>query len=1033
MWIAVLGRVGRGYDSDSFRLMLDQQRMPSIVVWLDPDTGAGVTRWQPLPFGTWSHLCAVGDAGEGVLRLYVDGALAGQAAAESRPQATNDPFVLGSCLRPEGPCGGDHFVGRMDEVVLLRRALSPMEVRHYHASRADWGAALTGPTWPASTPGVDLSDAQPSLGDLRVTERGVPIDFEVLGARALADQAAALDEHVVAYWPLDGDATERSGRARDPAGDPVVGTFHGDWEPTLGRFGDEDGAIRFNGGSYLDTGFGLGVPADQSVTIEGWARADNEGPELREHILLGAHNQGYSPGHTIGLKCRSICGHGPAPDDPCVWAYLTGQPDPNNMTLLRPGSECHDGRWHHVALVQDGQSGTQSAYFDGRLYGTVRYHRRDVGADPSLYLGGHHGIGEDFDAPFRDGEAITVLDDVVIHDVARSDQYLRDRARPLPRVRFHVRTEPAPDARGRYRYLPYRLWWGDPARLPAATPQCGVIGPESGYIAWWRFDELPGGRVTDVTCRGLSGGTADGSPVSLASGPLGAAASFEAGATPLHLTVGDALAPPEGAPGYTLEVIARTDGADAVLLEQAWAGRRLAVSQVGGSFLCDVPHQVGFPGSERPAAADAWHHFACVLDPGAGLATAWLDHAADVQADLQAPLVFAGAADPLVLGADTAGARGLTGRIAELRVMSRPLTPAQMLHLELTLWRATPVLEPPCVDADGDGFDQCDPGPDCDDLDPLVFPGAAELCNDRDDDCDGETDEEEACVCGGTDCPDHPLGWPGRCNAQDHCEYAPPDDPLAAEIWVPPGAFTIGAPEGEADRRDVEWPTRDVQLVRGWFLGKYEVTVARYEACQSAGVCTAAEVSVPVDARAGLNTSGNGRADHPENGLQWDQADAFCAWLGGRLPSEAEWEYAATGPVHRRYPWGDAPEPTCEAPAVAVFNTNWVSSDTRGCGAGSTWPVDSRPAGASYVGALSMAGNVGEWVQDCDHVGVGHAGGPEDGSPWVEGCDSGGGNRVFRGACWWNAGHELRSAYRGFTGRVGQFDWIGVRCARDLP
>ncbi|MDY0063433.1 MAG: SUMF1/EgtB/PvdO family nonheme iron enzyme, partial [Myxococcota bacterium] len=143
--------------------------------------------------------------------------------------------------------------------------------------------------------------------------------------------------------------------------------------------------------------------------------------------------------------------------------------------------------------------------------------------------------------------------------------------------------------------------------------------------------------------------------------------------------------------------------------------------------------------------------------------------------------------------------------------------------------------------------------------------------------------------CGGTDCPAHPLAWPvAACNAQGLCEYRPAGGTLAeehqAEIFLPPGSFPMGSPAGEANRSSSEGPVHQVTFARGFFLGKYEISVARYEACQAAspGTCTVPTVADWDGGGWGVNRSPD-RRDHPQNGLTWEQARAYCAWTGARL------------------------------------------------------------------------------------------------------------------------------------------------------
>ena len=134
--------------------------------------------------------------------------------------------------------------------------------------------------------------------------------------------------------------------------------------------------------------------------------------------------------------------------------------------------------------------------------------------------------------------------------------------------------------------------------------------------------------------------------------------------------------------------------------------------------------------------------------------------------------------------------------------------------------------------------------------------------------------------------------------------------------------------------------------VKSFQLAKTEVTNKQYKACVEAGACTPP-------------SSYEGGDDQPVVNVDWNQAKAFSEWVGGRLPSEAEWEYAArSGGKERKYPWGDE-EPSCER---AVMNQGG-----NGCGRNATWPVCSKTAGNTSQGLCDMAGNVWEWTQDWYH------------------------------------------------------------------
>jgi formylglycine-generating enzyme required for sulfatase activity len=295
-------------------------------------------------------------------------------------------------------------------------------------------------------------------------------------------------------------------------------------------------------------------------------------------------------------------------------------------------------------------------------------------------------------------------------------------------------------------------------------------------------------------------------------------------------------------------------------------------------------------------------------------------------------------------------------------------------------------------------------------------------------DCDGD---------GTPECPDLP-GHKVYCNGQNHCEYAD-SDPTGWKkwnvwIWVPPGAFLMGSPEGEYQWNVKEVPVHMVTVANGYWIGKFEVTVAQYQACMAdvPDGCTP-PLLPPEDWDGegwGVNSSANGRSEHPQNTVTWEQAGNVCAWIApsGRLPSEAEWEYAASGPVHRKYPWGDAPQPYCYL-ELAVFDDDgngrpWGCVDCVAEGCSGTSPVGTMPKGASYVGALDMAGNVSEWCQDNWHDN--YDGAPSDGSAWL-GTSK---HRVFRGGRFSNGPDDQRCAYRNhYTVASATTVVQGVRCA----
>lgn len=146
-------------------------------------------------------------------------------------------------------------------------------------------------------------------------------------------------------------------------------------------------------------------------------------------------------------------------------------------------------------------------------------------------------------------------------------------------------------------------------------------------------------------------------------------------------------------------------------------------------------------------------------------------------------------------------------------------------------------------------------------------------------------------------------------------------------VYVPAGKFMMGAEGGLAD----ESPVREVELGAYW-IGLSEVTRAQW-----------------LKVMTGADDAGD---DTPVSDISWDEARAFCEKIGMRLPTEAEWEFAARGPEGHVYPWGD------EWDATKCCNAGNKGED------GGVSAAGSFPDGASWCGALDMAGNVAEWCGD---------------------------------------------------------------------
>ena len=228
-------------------------------------------------------------------------------------------------------------------------------------------------------------------------------------------------------------------------------------------------------------------------------------------------------------------------------------------------------------------------------------------------------------------------------------------------------------------------------------------------------------------------------------------------------------------------------------------------------------------------------------------------------------------------------------------------------------------------------------------------------------------------------------------------------------IAIPGGKFMMGTSSGEENFKDAK-PVHQV-TIKDFYMSKTVVTVEQYAECVDKGGCTDPQVKDE-----NCNWGKPGRQLFPINCVTWDQAQAYAKFNGARLPSESEWEYAATsGGRNQKYPWGND-EPTCEK---AVIPLNGVA----GCGTKGMLPVCSKPAGNTAQGLCDMIGNVWEWVQD--KYADSYKDAPIDGQAF----EATGTSRVMRGgSCTAQVTDALRSDYR--ASGNGAFNIVGFRVAK---
>jgi formylglycine-generating enzyme required for sulfatase activity len=261
---------------------------------------------------------------------------------------------------------------------------------------------------------------------------------------------------------------------------------------------------------------------------------------------------------------------------------------------------------------------------------------------------------------------------------------------------------------------------------------------------------------------------------------------------------------------------------------------------------------------------------------------------------------------------------------------------------------------------------------------------------------------------------DVPFAGPGNRDCPDCPEM----------VIVPAGEVQMGSPDGEPDRNAHESPMRTVTFAKPFAIGKYEVTFDEWDACVAAKACA----TVPDD--------GWGRGRRPVIYVNFRMANDYARWLSEktgktyRLPSEAEWEYAARAGSTTPWFWGHDSKHACGYAnvgdqSVKAEHPDWPLHDCND-GFPKTAPVGTfKP---NRFGLHDTAGNVWEWVEDCYNPS--YEGAPTDGRAWLAGdCV----RRIDRGGGWYNKPAAVRPALR-YAGDdpARQNNTLGFRVARSL-
>ncbi|RVU84784.1 formylglycine-generating enzyme family protein [Leucothrix sargassi] len=236
--------------------------------------------------------------------------------------------------------------------------------------------------------------------------------------------------------------------------------------------------------------------------------------------------------------------------------------------------------------------------------------------------------------------------------------------------------------------------------------------------------------------------------------------------------------------------------------------------------------------------------------------------------------------------------------------------------------------------------------------------------------------------------------------------------PYPELVEIPAGRFEMGSSKGNDDEK----PIHTVIIPKKFFMGKHEVSFTQYDYYlwqkrQQADKKVNENIEDPLVENLG------GRLRHPAINVNWEEAQDYVAWLSQhnekvkqcRLPSEAEWEYAARAGSKTKYYWGEEP------------NRDYANYD--GIEGIDIWGLKTAPVGSfkpNAWGLYDMSGNVFEWTQDRYHDNYQNA--PEDGSAW----ESGDRTHVFRGGSWSASSSSMRSAFR-INGNDLSVTFIGFR------